>query len=290
MTAPVLAEVLGPRARRRVAVASAASVVVLVGLAVVAARRLEAKGQFSAERWEPFTRWAVWRFLLGGLANTMRVAAVAMALAIVIGAVLALGRLARTAALRWVAGAYVEVFRSLPLLLLIFFSFLFLPRYGIDVSAFWVVVLALVAYNSAVLGEIFRAGILSLDRGQGEAALALGMTYWQSMLFVVIPQAARRMTPAIVSQLVTLLKDTSLAYVIGYAELLRHGRRNATFYQNQLATYLVVAAMFFVVNFALSQLARRLEVRQRRRYRAGTIAVTGIEDLAVVGAEGQARV
>lgn len=290
MTAPILADALGPRARRRMAVASLVATIVLVYIGYVVVQRLSDKGQLDRRLWEPFTQWAVIRFLLEGLANTLRAAAVAMVLSIAVGTVMALARLSRTRAVRWGATIYVEFFRGVPLLLLIFFTYLSLPKYGINLSAFWFLVMALVAYNGALLGEIFRAGILSLDRGQSEAGAALGMTYWQSMRLVVVPQAARRMIPAIVSQLVTLLKDTSLAFLIAYEELLRLAQRTGTFYNNQLQAYIVVALMFFVVNFSLSRVARRLEVRQRRRYGAGTIAVTGAEDLAVMGAQGEAGV
>ena len=189
------------------------------------------------------------------------------------------------------ATAYVEFFRGVPLILLIFFSALGLPRYGVELSLFWYLALGLIVYNGAVLGEIFRAGILSLDRGQSEAAYSLGMSYWQAMLLVIIPQAARRMIPAIVSQLVTLLKDTSLGAPIAYLELLRSARVNGEFFQNPLQSLFVAALLYIVVNIALSRIARRLEVRQRRRYGAGRIEVTGAgEDLALVGAQGQAAV
>jgi glutamate transport system permease protein len=190
--------------------------------------------------------------------------------------------------MRWAAGAYVDFFRAMPVLLLILFSALGLPVYGINLPTFWYAVLALTAYNGAVLGEIFRAGILSLDRGQSEAAYAIGLRYWQAMLLVIVPQAARRMIPAIVSQLITLLKDTSLAYIIALEELTRRGRITGEFTGNILQAYLVVAVLYIIPNFTLSRIARRLEVRQRRRYRAGAIEVAGIEDLAVVGAQGEA--
>ena len=205
----MLAEALGPRGRRRVRTASVAAIAAIAAVVIVALRRLEATGQLDSARWEPLTQRPVVRFLLEGLLSTLRVAAVAMALAVLVGMILSLGRLARARPIRLVAGTYVELFRAFPLLLLVLFSGLALPKYGIDLPIFWYLVLALVAYNSAILGEIFRAGILSLDRGQSEAAYAFGFSYWQAMLIVVIPQATRRMGPAIVSQLVTLLKATS---------------------------------------------------------------------------------
>ena len=122
-----------------------------------------------------------------------------------------------------------------------------------------------------MLGEIFRAGILSLDRGQTEAAYAVGLGYWQAMRLVVVPQAVRRMIPAIVSQLVTLLKDTSLGFVITYEELLRRSRITGEFFNNPLQATVFVALVYIAVNLTLSRVARRLEVRQRRRLGAGRI-------------------
>ncbi|MGH9158307.1 MAG: amino acid ABC transporter permease [Acidimicrobiales bacterium] len=282
-----LGDALGPRGRRRSAAASVVAGMALLVLVGLAANRLGDRGQLDADRWEPFTRAPVIRFLLGGLGNTLRAAAVAMVLAMVLGAGLALVRLSRRAPLRWLAAAWIEFFRGIPLILLIFFAGLALPKYGFDLPVYWYLVMALVAYNSAVFGEIFRAGILSLDRGQREAAYAIGLSYRQVMASVLVPQAARRMVPTIVSQSVTLLKDSSLGFVITYEELLRRGRINGEFFANPLQSLSVVAAMYIAVNFSLSRLARRLEVRQRRRYRAGAIEVTGIEDLAVVGAHGR---
>lgn len=282
MTAPVLADALGPRARRRTHVASLVAAVVLLGLGWVAIDRFQEKGQLEWRLWEPFTQWAVIRFLLDGLWMTLKLGAASMAFALTIGGFLALGRLARSLPVRWAAGAYVEFFRAVPLLLLILFTVIGLPKYGIGIDDFWLVVMALVAYNSAILAEIFRAGILSLDRGQTEAASAIGLGYWPAMRLVILPQAIRRMVPAVVSQLITLLKDTSLAFVVSFQELLRHGKLNGEFFRNPLQSYFVVALMFIAINFTLSRVARRLEHRQRRRYRASDIQVKGAgEDLAV---------
>jgi glutamate transport system permease protein len=289
VTAPVLADALGPRGRRRVAIATAVSAVVLAALAVVAVRRLDSRGQLEWERWEPLTQWSVLKFLLGGLANTVKAAALGMVLAVTLGAALALLRLSRVAVVRWLTTAWVEFFRGFPLLLLIFFTFFALPKYDVNLSPYTSLVIALTLYNGAQLGEIFRAGILSLDKGQTEAGYAVGLSYWSVMGNVVVPQAARRMVPAIVSQLITLLKDTSLAFVITYEELLRRGRILGEFEGNLLQAYIAVAVLYIAVNFALSRIARRLEVRQRRRLGAGAIGVVGGEDLALVGAQADSR-
>jgi len=291
MTAPFLGDALGPRGRRATRIASAVSAVALLAVIGLALSRLSDKGQLDAAKWRPFTQWSVVKFFLVGLRTTIEVALVSMAGAMVIGSLMALARLSRSGPVRWVAIAYVEFFRGVPLVLLIFFCALGLPRYGVRLSLFWYLVLGLTVYNSAVLGEIFRAGILSLDRGQTEAAYSLGMGYWQSMMLVIVPQAVRRMIPAIVSQLVTLLKDTSLGAAIAFEELLRRARINGEFFQNKLQSLFVAAVLYIIINFALSRLAGRLEVRQRRRYKAGAISVAGAGmDLALIGAQADAVV
>ncbi|MGI8983411.1 MAG: amino acid ABC transporter permease [Acidimicrobiales bacterium] len=290
MTAPFLGDVLGPRGRRLTRILTAVSAVVIVGFVVVALTRLGDKGQLDGDKWEPFTQWPVQRFFLEGLRTTIEVSLVSMAGAMTLGAVLALARLSQTRPVRWFTTVFVEFFRGLPLVLLIFFCALGLPAYGVNLSVFWYVALGLIVYNGAVLGEIFRAGILSLDRGQTEAAYSLGMGYWKAMLLVVVPQAARRMIPAIVSQLVTLLKDSSLGAAVAFEEALRRARINGEFFQHPLQSLFVVAVLYIIVNFALSMLARRLEVRQRRRFRAGPIVVPGIEaDLALLGGDSAER-
>lgn len=288
MTAPVLADSLGPRARRRVLAASVVAGAVIALALVLAFRRLDANGQLEAENWRPFTTWPVQRFFLGGLANTVRAAGAAMVIAMLVGGLLALARLARSRPPRWLATIFIEFFRGLPLYVLILFCGFGLPRLDIRFGTYWNLVLALSIYNSAVLAEIFRAGIRSLDRGQGEAAFAIGLGYWQAMAFVIVPQAVRRMVPAIVSQLVTLLKDTSLGGLIFYEELLRRARINAEFTLRTLPSVVVVALVYIAVNFTLSHVATRLEARQRRRLGAGPMVVSGIEDLALTTTAGAA--
>lgn len=283
MVAPALGDALGPRGRRRAAAASGLAVAFLALLFYVAFRRLAEAGQLEPELWTTLFDPDVIRFFWGGLLNTLKAASVSLVLACALGMTLALGRLSRSLPVRTVSRAYVEFFRGFPLILLIVFSFFTLPRLGIELTRFWSVCVALIAYNGAVLGEIFRAGILSLDRGQTEAADAIGLRRGQAMRLVILPQSFRRMLPTIVSQFVTLLKDTSLAFVVGFEELLRTGQIAGEFFQNTLQSLVAVAAIYLVVNFALSRVARRLERRQRRRYKAGTIEVTGTEDLVAAG-------
>jgi glutamate transport system permease protein len=290
VTAPVLADALGPRARRRTRVASVAAALLVVAFLVVAYNRLSDRDQLAEEKWKPLTEWPVLRFLLGGLGNTLKAAAVAVAFAMTIGGLMALARLARHVPQRWLATLYIEFFRGLPLYLLLLFCAFGLPQLGVRLEPFWYLVIGLSVYNSSILAEIFRAGILSLDRGQSEAAFSLGLGYWQSMGLVVIPQAVRRMVPAVVSQLVTLLKDTSLGVLIFYEELLRRARITGEFYQNPVHAIALAALFYIAVNSLLSVVARRLEARQRRRYGAGAIQVAGAEDVALTQAEATAKV
>jgi glutamate transport system permease protein len=264
----VLYDTVGPRGRRRILVGSVAGVVLVAVVVGAAVARLAAKGRFDPELWRVLTQGDVQRLLADGLAATLRAAAFAMVLSMAVGGLLAIGRLSRR---RWLAmpvGAWVELFRGLPLLLLILFLFLGLPAVGVTVSTFWALVAGLTLYNSAVLGEIFRAGILSLPKGQTEAAYAIGLRRGQTLRLVLVPQAVRLMLPALISQAVTLLKDTSLGFVIAYAELLRVGRNAVEFLGGSysIPIYTAIAVIYIAVNASLSFLARWLDRRTRRRY------------------------
>lgn len=285
----VITEPLGPRGRRRARIGEIVAVVALVGFLIWAVFRFAAQGEFEPRLWEEFidteTGWP--QFLLRGLGNTVRAAATAAVLSIAVGFALTLLRIARNPLVSWAGRAWIDLVRTIPLVLLIFFTFLGLPQINITLSRFSALVLALVLYNSAVLAEVFRAGIASLDRGQGEAASAIGLTYWQSMRLVILPQAIRRMIPAIIAQVATITKDTSLGYLIGFEELLRRARvLGESPPTNLLQAYTVAAVIYFIVIWFITRAARRLETRQRRKYGAGRIeARGGPEDLDALGEE-----
>ena len=268
MSEAVLYDTVGPRGRRRILLGSVAGVLLVVAVLGVAVARLAAKGSLDPELWRVLTDGAVQRLIGRGLVATLRAALVAMALSMAVGGVLAVGRLSRRAWVARAAGVWVELFRGLPLLLLILFLFLGLPAVGVTISVFWALVAGLTLYNSAVLGEIFRAGILSLPKGQTEAAYAIGLRRGQTLRLILVPQAVRRMLPALVSQLVTLLKDTSLGFVIGYAELLRNGRTAVEFLGGRysIPIYTAIAVVYIAVNASLSFLARWLDRRTRRKF------------------------
>jgi glutamate transport system permease protein len=294
----VLVEELGPRGLRRVRVATVASAIVLAAFIAWLIWRLAAEGQFEGRLWAQFidfeSEWP--QFLFSGLWGTVRAAVGAMIIAAVLGLLLALGRVSQITPLRAVCGVIIDVFRGPPVLLMIFFAYYALPQYlpgtfatTIQRNPLIALVIGLAAYNMAVLAEIFRAGILSLDRGQKEAAYSIGMPRGMAMRLVILPQALRRMIPAIVAQLATLTKDTALGYIITVGDdLMGRGRR---FVQgspiNDLQTWLVVGLIYFAVVWALSRLARRLEVAQRQKLGGPAVHVEGEADLDAVAEDAE---
>jgi glutamate transport system permease protein len=287
----VLTEELGPRGRQRVRIATWISLVLIAAFVAFAIYRFYATGNFEPELYQQLIDFDEgWpQFVIAGMGNTIKAAVIAMVLATLIGFMLALARIAKNRVSRAAAQLYIDVFRSIPLLIFILFSFFALQEF-IDISPLTGLVIGLTAYNSAVLAEIFRAGILSLSKGQTEAALSLGMTYWQSMRLVILPQAVRRMVPAIVAQLATLTKDTSLGFVISYEEALRRARQmGERSPSNLLQAFIFAGILYFIVIFALSRLARYLELRSRRRYGAAKMeGGAGLEDIDALGEEADA--
>ena len=271
--AAVLYDVQGPKARRRVLIGSIIAVLVLGAIITVAALRLAANGQFEYEKYEPFfTEPLLYERLYEGLVNTLKAAAYALVLALLVGVLLAFGRLSTRWWVHLPAVAVVEFFRGVPLLLLILGLFLAYPEVtGSELSALWALVIGLTLYNGAVIAEIIRAGVQSLPKGQTEAALAVGLTRGQTLRAILLPQAVRIMLPSLVSQLVVLLKDTSLGFVIGFAELLRTGGQLVQVLDNPIQLYVVVALIYITINLVLGRLASSLEGRQRRTMGAGAV-------------------
>jgi len=231
--------------------------------------------------WEWITYENVQLALLDGLVNTLWAFASGAVLALLLGAVLALGRLSDHRALRSLASGIVELFRAVPLVVLMFLFYYGLPSAGVTVSTYAAVVLGLMLYNGAVLAEVFRAGVLAVPRGQSEAAYALGMRKSGVMRFVLLPQAVRSMMPAIISQLVVLLKDSALGFLITYPELLFQAQflgSNATLGSPLIPVALVVAVIYIALCLLLSALATWIEQRSRRNPAVIAVAAAGRPD------------
>ncbi|MFF3763307.1 amino acid ABC transporter permease [Streptomyces sp. NPDC001922] len=262
MTDTVLYDVPGPRARSRHRLYGAAASLVIAGLIAWVCYLLVDTGQFEAEKWRPFEYEGIQRLLLEGLGNTLKAFGLAAVLSLALGAVLAAGRLSEHRPLRWAATLCVEFFRAMPVLVMIFFIFV-----ALKVQPLPALVAGLTLYNGSVLAEVFRAGVNSVERGQREAAYSLGMLKSQVMTYVLVPQGVRAMLPAIISQLVVALKDTSLGFLITYEEFLQAGKLIATNLNYDLPfipVVLVISPIYIGMCMLLSWFANWVAKRERR--------------------------
>ena len=256
--------------------------------------------------WEWLWTGNNFRFLLEGFLVNLQIAAIAIVFSLIFGLLLALLRISKRRLINVPAGIWVDVWRNLPLIFIILYLALAVPEswrsaYSEAIPDFFPdalqdelvlgALLGLVLYNSAVLCEIMRSGILSLDRGQHEAAASLGLTYVQQMRFVILPQGLRRMVPATVSQMITLNKDTTLVSIIAIQEVVRHGSSvtSSNFFGGVqapiLQVFIMVGVLFICVNLALSRLSRRLEIRERKRTGTTVRTVKGLEDQVAAEAD-----
>ncbi|MFC4616120.1 amino acid ABC transporter permease [Cellulomonas algicola] len=269
MNETVLFDAAGPRTRRRMVWVNIGATVVVVAIGVWVLARLGANGQLEPSLWTVFLTPDPWvDYLLPGLVGTLRAAAIAIVTSAVFGVVFGLGRLSAARWVRIVSGAVVEFFRAVPVLLMMIFFWLGLGRLQIlapDDLPLVAVVLGLTFYNGSVFAELVRSGVHNLPRGQREAALAVGLRRAQSLRLVEVPQALLAMLPAIASQLVVILKDTALGYIITYPELLDAARRLGSSEGNILQSLVVAALIFIVINYALTRLAGMLAGRVGRR-------------------------
>ncbi|MFE2558640.1 amino acid ABC transporter permease [Streptomyces sp. NPDC059352] len=276
----VLYDTPGPRAKRRNVVYTIAFLAVLGLVAWWVLSAMADKNQLAAEKWKPFvTDSQVWTtYLLPGLMETLQAAALSIVIALPLGALLGIGRLSDHRWVRVPAGTVVEFFRAIPVLLLMMFAAALYREFttiSSDFRPLYAVVTGLVLYNASVIAEVVRAGVLSLPRGQGDAAEALGMRKSQTMLYVLLPQAVTVMLPALVSQLVVIVKDTALGgAMLGYAELLSQNRQiTANYGANTIATFTVIALIYIVLNAILTSLAGRLERRLRQGKKSASVTL-----------------
>ncbi|MEV7863515.1 amino acid ABC transporter permease [Streptomyces hirsutus] len=281
----VLYDAQGPRAKRRNIVFTVVFLTVAAVLLWWVLNTLNDKGQLEWFLWKPFfTSGEPWStYIWPGLQNTLKAAALSVIIALPLGAVFGIARLSDHAWIRVPAGIVVEFFRSIPVLVLMIFGLALFAEYtnvSSDDRPLYAVVTGLVLYNASVLAEIVRAGILSLPKGQAEGAMAIGLRKNQTMRLVLLPQAVTAMLPAIVSQLVVIVKDTALGgAVLTFPELLAAANTMSGYYgANVIASLTVVSVLFIALNFALTSFASWLEARLRRSKRS-TGAVLGADDV-----------
>lgn len=276
----VLYDAPGPKARRNSLIGSIVGGLAILGLIFVVYRRLEENGQFEPDLWTPLLNPTneffaqVWALLGAGFRQTLTAAAISIVLSLVAG--VALGTLRMSLAtsttqvarvLRWPVIVYTEFARATPVVLAIFFVAQVFPQFNFRLPNLWYLVIALTYYNSAIFAEILRAGVASLPKGQREAGLAIGLTPLRTLQLIQMPQAFRVMLPALISQMVVCLKDTTLAAVAlsGFIEALNQGKIVYQNLGNPIQTYVVIGAVFITINYALGRLATYLERRMSRR-------------------------
>ncbi|WP_327303498.1 amino acid ABC transporter permease [Streptomyces sp. NBC_01298] len=266
-----LYDLLGPRAQRRHFFYGIASTLVILGLLGWLLYLLFDTNQFTAAKWSPFTYKGIQELLLKGLWNTLKAFAYASVLSLVLGAVLATGRLSVHRPVRWVSTLCVEFFRAMPVLVMIFFIFV-----ALKVQPLPALVAGLTLYNGSVLAEVFRTGINSVEKGQREAAYALGMRKTQVMTYVLAPQGVRAMLPTIISQLVVALKDTSLGYLITYEEFLHAGKLIASNLDYDLPfipVVMIISPIYIGMCMLLSWFATWVARRERRNPKTRAVDV-----------------
>jgi His/Glu/Gln/Arg/opine family amino acid ABC transporter permease subunit len=264
---------------------------------------------FDPANWEWLFAGNNAQFILKAFLVNIEIALICMTLSLIFGLLLALGRISKKPWLKGPVGIWIDVWRNLPLIFILLFLFLWMPEWikaGYEDNApgflpaalstkFTVAaIVGLTVYNSAVIAEIMRAGIQSLEKGQGEAAAALGLPYGKAMRLVILPQGLRRMVPATVSQLITLNKDTTLVFIINIQEVVRSARTVVATSDSPfvglgvpapyLQVFIFVGALFVLTNFALSRISRRLEIKQRERTGVEVGPVTGLEDQVALDA------
>lgn len=259
----VLFDAPGPKARRRHLILTIVGALLMLAVLAAVVWKFNAQNQFEGNLWRPFLLAETWtEYLLPGLLKTLQAAAVSIVLAMAFGLLFGMGRLSQNRPLRWFCGVIVEFFRSVPVLLMMIFTFFFYARdLGMPgtQASFWAVVTGLTLYNGSVIAELVRSGVHQLAKGQGEAGLAVGLSRGQTLRAIELPQALTAMLPALLSQLVVVLKDSALGYAITYGELLTAARQLGSRYGNVVAAYIIVAVIFILINWLLTIGAGRLQ-------------------------------
>ncbi|MEU7411833.1 amino acid ABC transporter permease [Streptomyces sp. NPDC042638] len=269
--ATALYDVPGPRTRRRHGLYGVLSVLVILALVAWVLYLLFDTGQFTSTKWRPFAYKGIQELLLRGLGNTLKAFALAAVLSLALGGLLATGRLSDHRPVRWLSTLVVEFFRAMPVLVMIFFIFV-----ALKVQPLPALVAGLTLYNGSVLAEVFRSGVHAVERGQREAAFALGMRKTQVMTYVLVPQAVRAMLPAIISQLVVALKDTSLGFLITYQEFLHAGKLIASNLDYDLPfipVVMVISPIYIGMCMLLSWFAGWVSRREQRSPKTEAVAV-----------------
>ena len=251
----VLYEAPGPRARKQIRIATLITVVLFALLAVLVIRRFHVSGQLDAKYWSFFTRLTTWTFLGKGLLGTIEVAAAAGAMAFGAGLLLMLGRIGKSRILQVISIVLIEFSRGVPTLLFIYFFFLVAPQLGFTLPPFLKISVPVAISAAGVVAEVLRSGVNAVPKGQTEAALSLGMRDFSIFFKIVFPQGFRYVLPALISEIVIVLKDTTFAYVVNYADLMQNARVLISNYDALLSVYLVAAVIYILINYLINKIS-----------------------------------
>ncbi|MBM6398860.1 amino acid ABC transporter permease [Phycicoccus sonneratiae] len=272
MSTSVLFDAPGPRARARHRLLTLLGLLLAAGTLALVLWKFAQQGQLEASMWRSLLLPEVWtEYVLPGIRQTLAAAGASIVAALVFGLVFGMGRLSTIRPVRWVAGTIVEFFRAVPVLLMMYFTFTLYARnnvFGVDFNSFYAVVTGLTLYNGSVIAELVRSGVHQLPKGQSEAGLSIGLSPGQTLRSIELPQALTAMLPALVGQLVVILKDSALGTAITYPELLAQAKNVGTAYGNVIPAYVLAAALFILLNYGLTVVAGRVERRINRRGRA----------------------
>lgn len=203
-------------------------------------------------------------YLLKGAVMTLRLTLISVSIGIILGLILSLGRISKNPIFRYPTGLYIEIIRGTPLLMQLLIIYYALPSIGLNLPAVTAAITGLSLNSAAYVGEIFRGGIQSIEKGQMEAARSLGMAYFQAMRYIILPQAFRRVLPPLTNEFASMLKESSLASTLAVTELLRSGRELVAWKANVFSPFIGVTIFYLIMTIPLTRLSSYLEKRLKK--------------------------
>ncbi len=259
-----LYEIPGPAARKKIAAVTAVSILLIAVLLFYIGKMFYDNGQFDAKYWSFFMRYTTWRFLGSGLVGTMEAAALAGITAFVIGFIFMSARICNYRILRGISVVLIEFTRGVPTLLFIYFFFLVVPQTGINLPSIWRIALPVAISASGVVAEVLRSGVNAVPKGQREAALSIGMGEVKTFTKIIFPQAMHMVVPALIAEIVIVVKDTTFAYVVNFPDLMQNAKVLVSNYDALLSVYLVIAVIYILINYILNKISvavsRRMQI------------------------------
>lgn len=263
-----LFEAPGPKAKRTITVLTVLSIVGLSCLVYLMIHQFSVSGQLQTKYWSFYLKVTTWQFIGKGLLSTLGAAVGAMAVSFTLAMLLMLGRICGIRLLHWICTALIEITRGIPTLLFIYFFLLVPPQIGVRLNAYCKVVLPVAISACGVVAEVLRSGVNSVPKGQREAALSLGMQEHHVFAKIILPQALRYVIPSLIAELVIVLKDTTFAYVVNYADLMQNAKVLISNYDALVSVYFVTAVIYILINYILNRISKGISRRMHLSVKA----------------------